>query len=133
MNVEVFVLCDAATEWHGKLNILGAFDVLWSRQIPAVHPHCSIAIRLRFSEIEQGQHKVQIQVVDVDGNVVSPPIEGMVQIAIQSGMTTTANVVLNLQNLTLPNYGEYSIDLAVDDRQRATLPLYLIAPLEPAP
>jgi hypothetical protein len=128
MNVEVFVLCDAATEWHGKLNILGAFDVIWARQLPAMHPHCAIAIRLRFSQIEQGQHKVQVQVVDVDGNVISPPIEGMVQIAIQEGMTATANLVLNLQNLTLPSYGEYSIDLAVDDRQRASLPLYLVAP-----
>lgn len=131
MNVEVFALCDAATEWHGKLNMLGAFDVIWARHLPAIHPQCSIAIRLRFSEVEQGQHQVQIQIVDVDGNVVSPPIEGMVQITTQPTMTTTANVVLNLQNLTLPTYGEYSIDLAVDDRQRASLPLYLIAPPEP--
>ena len=29
MNKEVFVLCDAATETVGKLNILGAFDNIY--------------------------------------------------------------------------------------------------------
>ena len=38
MNIQVAVLCDAATEENGKLNLLGAFDTIIAQQIPATHP-----------------------------------------------------------------------------------------------
>ena len=34
MNIEAFLLCDAATDQQGKLNILGAFDNLYAKKIP---------------------------------------------------------------------------------------------------
>jgi len=42
MNIQVAVLCDAATDDNGKLNLLGAFDTIYTQQLPAVHPQCSI-------------------------------------------------------------------------------------------
>ena len=50
MNIQVAVLCDAATDDNGKLNLLGAFDTIYTQQLPAVHPQCSIALRVTFSE-----------------------------------------------------------------------------------
>jgi len=44
MDVEIFALCDAATDSGGKLNILGAFDRVSTRQFPAVHPPCALGI-----------------------------------------------------------------------------------------
>ena len=41
MNIQVAVLCDAATDDNGKLNLLGAFDTIYTQQLPAVHPQCS--------------------------------------------------------------------------------------------
>ena len=38
MNIQVAVLCDAATDDNGKLNLLGAFDTIYAPQTPAVHP-----------------------------------------------------------------------------------------------
>ena len=37
----------------------------------------------------------------------------------------SANLVLNLQMLKLEKHGEYSIDLAVDGRDEASLPLFV--------
>src|SRR5271156_3834845 len=48
MNIQVAVLCDAATDDNGKLNLLGAFDTIYTQQLPAVHPQCSIALRVTF-------------------------------------------------------------------------------------
>ena len=31
MNIQVAVLCDAATDDNGKLNLLGAFDTIYAR------------------------------------------------------------------------------------------------------
>jgi len=54
MEIEAFLLCDAATEQQGKLNILGAFDNYWVRQMPARIPQCAVVSRVRFEKIEQG-------------------------------------------------------------------------------
>ena len=55
MDIQIAALCDAATDSHGKLNILGTFDTINAGQMPAVHPQCSIALRLVFSKMEEGQ------------------------------------------------------------------------------
>jgi hypothetical protein len=39
---------------------------------------------------------------------------------------------LDIQQLKLPKFGEYSIDLAVDGRAEASLPLYVKKLNEPA-
>ncbi|MBI4850050.1 MAG: hypothetical protein HY808_15995 [Nitrospirae bacterium] len=127
MKVELFVLCDAATDYHGKLNILGTFDAIWTKQIPAVHPQCAVALRVRFAKIEEGAHKVRINIVDEDGKAVVPPLDAGVNIQFRETPLTSmsANMILNLQGLKFPKYGEYSIDLAVDGRQEASLPIYV--------
>ena len=43
MQIQVAVICDAATETYGKLNLLGAFDAIHAQQLPWTHPQCSIA------------------------------------------------------------------------------------------
>jgi hypothetical protein len=43
MNIQVAVLCDAATDDNGKLNLLGAFDTIYARELPAIHPQCAVA------------------------------------------------------------------------------------------
>ena len=127
MNVEVIVLCDAATEYQGKLNILGTFDAIWARSIPVVHPLCAVALRLRFSKSEEGEHKVKINVIDEDGKSVVKPIETNVNVQFRESVLTSVavNMILNLQGVKFPTYGVYSIDLAVDGRHEAALPLYV--------
>lgn len=127
MNVELFVLCDAATDYQGKLNILGTFDSIWAKQIPAVHPLCAVALRLRYLKIEEGEHKIKISIVDIDGKEVVKPVEAYVNILFNNiPLTSTAtNMILNLQGIKFPNFGEYSIDLAIDGRHETSLPLYI--------
>jgi hypothetical protein len=126
MKTEIFTLCDAATEQQGKLNLLGSFDHLHSRQEPVAHPGCALAIKLRFTKIEEGSHKIKIAFGDDDGNLVMPTIETQIDVLVApNDSTATANLILNIQQLKLPQFGEYSIDLAVDGRAEAALPLYV--------
>ncbi len=77
MNIQVAVLCDAATDDHGKLNLLGAFDTIQAQQLPAIHPQCSIALRLTFLSGDEGKHTLQLNFVDADGRSIMsnfPPI-----------------------------------------------------------
>ena len=127
MNIEVFSLCDAATvDAAGKLNVLGAFDTIWTLNIPAVYPQCAIALRIRFEGFERGEHRVTVNFVDVDGKHIIPSSQGTSNIQFPDGQRSgSANLVLNLQMLKLQNYGEYSIDLNIDGRNEASLPLFV--------
>ena len=70
MELQVAVLCDAATDYGGKLNLLGAFDTIHATSLPAIHPQCTIALRMTFNKVEEGSHRVRINFVDEDGKSV---------------------------------------------------------------
>lgn len=124
MNVEIFALCDAATI-SGKLNILGVFDTLWATTTPVVHNACALAMRVRFEQIESGDKRVQIAIVDIDGHSVLQPASTTIQVRHRAGVTSaTAQMVIQIQNLQLPRFGEYQIDLAIDGRVEKTIPLF---------
>jgi hypothetical protein len=133
MNIQVAVLCDAATDDNGKLNLLGAFDTIYTQQLPAIHPQCSIALRVTFSSGDEGKHNLQLNFVDADGRSIAkfPPIP--VEVALPEDMHFgTRNYIVNLQQLKFDSPGLYSIDLSLDDRQQASIPL-LVRHNPPAP
>ncbi len=126
MNIEAFLLCDAATEFGGKLNVLGAFDTIFAKELPAVHPHCAISLRLRFDRIEQGQHTVRLNFIDADGKAVLPPLDTTINIGMRAeDASVCANLVLNIQGVKFEKTGAYSIDLAIDSRHEHSLPLFV--------
>jgi hypothetical protein len=126
MNIELFALCDAAADYNGKLSILGAFDAIWARTAPAVHPQCAVALRMRFSKVEEGEHKVKINIVDADGKSVVKPFETTANIRYQENINSiAANMILNLHGIKFTSFGDYSIDLTVNGKHEASLPLYV--------
>ena len=130
MKVEIFTLCDAATlDAGGKLNILGSFDRLNAREVPIVHPHCTLAIKLRFERVEEGQKQLRIAFVDQDGAAIMQNLDVTTEVRFQGDdPSATISVALNIQQLRLPKFDEYSIDLAVDGRQEASIPLFVKHP-----
>jgi hypothetical protein len=127
MNIEIFSLCDAATiDAAGKLNVLGAFDSILTGSMPMVYPQCAVALRIRFENIEKGAHKVAVNFVDIDGKHVLPPANGTINVNFSDEQRSgSTNLVFNLQRVKLEKQGEYSIDLAVDGRKEASLPLFI--------
>jgi hypothetical protein len=123
MNIEAFLLCDCATDQRGKLNVLGAFDSIYAKKTPIVHPACTVATRIRFERIEEGEHKVSIAVIDEDGKAIVPRLDGNISVkARPDAGSTVVNLILNLQRLKFENYGEYRIDLAIDGKVEGSLP-----------
>jgi hypothetical protein len=120
------VLCDAATDYGGKLNVLGTFDTIVTSHLPAFHPQCSIALRIAFSKIEEGSHKVKINFVDEDGRFVMPSIDMPADIVIpQEVSSLVRNFIINIQQLKFDKPGQYSIDVAIDGRQETSVPLFV--------
>jgi hypothetical protein len=124
MNIEAFLLCDCATQGEGKLNVLGAFDMMHCSQMPYVHPACAVVLKVRFQKIEEGDHPVRIQIIDQDGKNIGPKLEGTTSIQIPPGLDSAGSIlILNIQGLRIEQYGTYRIDLAIDGNVQASLPL----------
>ncbi len=127
MNVEIFALCDAATDYGGKLCLLGTFDCLHARQFPVVHPHCAVALRIRFDRIEEGAHPVRLRLVDEDGKAMGPSVDGTIAMRIPpETLSLCANLVLSINGMKFEKPGRYSMDLAIDHRHEKSLPLTVL-------
>lgn len=136
MNVQVAVLCDAATDDNGKLNLLGAFDTLITPHLPAIHPQCSIALRITFTAEDEGQHKLGISFVDADGKSIMPNFPALpINIALPGDTHfITRNFIINIQQMKFDQPGLYSVDVFIDDQQLASIPLMVkYIPPQPIP
>jgi hypothetical protein len=126
MNIQVAVLCDAATEDNGKLNLLGAFDTIFAPQLPAVHPQCAVALRVTFMSGDEGARKLKLNFVNADGRTIMPPIEIPVAVALPDDVHfLTRNFIVNIQQLKFAEAGLYSVDVRLDDKSQAGIPLQI--------
>ena len=135
MNIQVAVLCDAANEDSGKLNLLGAFDTIFAPQLPAVHPQCAVALRVTFMSGDEGEHKLKLNFVDADGKSIMPPIEIPVAVSLpDDALFLTRNFIVNIQQLKFAEEGLYSVDVRLDDVSQGNIPLQikLLPPREAA-
>jgi hypothetical protein len=124
MDIQIAVLCDAATDQFGKLNILGTFDTIQTPALPAIHPQCSVALRITFNKIEEGQHKLKLNFVDEDGHPVMPDIDIPIEVLVPDDtIFLSRNFIVNIQKLKFDKPGLYSINIALDSHQVGSIPL----------
>jgi hypothetical protein len=124
MTIQVAVLCDAATDYNGKLNLLGTFDTIYTPQLPAHHPQCSIATRIAFDRMEEGEHKLVMNFVDEDGQPIMASMDVPVDVIFPPDATfISRNFIVNIQQLKLDKTGLYSIDLSINGRPLSSIPL----------
>jgi hypothetical protein len=124
MNIQVAILCDAATEDNGKLNLLGAFDTIFAPQMPAVHPQCAVALRVTFMSGDEGDRKLKLNFVNADGHAIMPSIEMPVSVVLPDDVHfVTRNFIVNIQQLKFAEAGLYSVDIRLNDKSQGNIPL----------
>jgi hypothetical protein len=127
MITEVFVICDAANDSHGKLNILGAFDTIVAAEFPFVHPHCTIALRLRYDSASVREHAIKLDLQGASGAPLLASIDTVMKSGVSPNATATANLIVNINSLRFEKPGDYSFVLKVDGLPTAVTPLYIRA------
>lgn len=133
MNVQVAVLCDAATQdSNSKLNLLGAFDTILTAQLPAVQP-CAVALRATFTADDEGPHKLGLNFINADGQSIMPPIEIPLMIRLpEDTHFLSLNFPISIQQLQFPAAGLYSVDIRLDGKSQAGIPLQVKLVTRPA-
>jgi carotenoid cleavage dioxygenase-like enzyme len=133
MEIQVATLCDSAADYNGKLCILGSFDSIMAHALPAIHPQCSIALRIVFRREDEGHHELRVNIVDEDGQLIVPPLQTIIDIVMPDDLLfLSRNLVLNLQQLKFERQGLYSVDVTVDNELRASMPLQVAVMQRPA-
>lgn len=127
MQVQIAALCDSAADYNGKLCLLGVFDAIIAAQLPAVHPQCSIALRLTYRREKEGSHSLRIDFQDADGAAIVPAVETNFEVPPLTGPASISsrNLIINIQQLPFKTNGAYSIEISIDGKHKASLPLHV--------
>ena len=125
MKIELFTFCDFAQENGGKLTIVGTFDTIISRNFPCTHPQLSVVIRVRFDLWEFSQHTFRIETRDLDGETNMEPISGSLGVRGVGNATAVSHLVFTIGNLYFKNAGMVNFALFIDDKETASIPLYI--------
>lgn len=125
MQILLATLCDSAADYQGKLSLLGAFDTLCARELPVVHPQCSLAIRICYDPQDAGRHQMRIRCVDPSDQECLPPFEPVVDVSFPSPFLpfVTRNLVLNLQRVKFDRAGLHRFLVEDNGRTLISIPL----------
>lgn len=124
MKIEIFTLCDAATDYQGRLNLLGVFEGVAAPKTPVVRDRCCIVTRLRFTAEEAGSHQLKINIRNSKGIHLMPEMRAEFGVKMPANRNSVAvNMILNLNKLKIDEFGNHEIGLFMDDVLKGTIPL----------
>lgn len=124
MNVRIAVLADFASMSVGnKLNILGIFSNINADDVPYAHPNMKLITTLEFESTEAGTKDFAIELVNEDGREIFA-INGQLQIeGNPSGESLVVNNILDLNNVTFPEFGYYEFVVLLDSEPACKIPV----------
>ncbi len=129
MDIEIFTLCDFAQDMNGKLTIVGTFDTLYATKLPAQHPNCHLAARIRFYNGEQGKVPFGIRITSPDGEDLIKPVGAEFYVPMNPGAdSSTQNICLGIGGLPIKVYGKHIITLSINGQDLKTLPMFVAKP-----
>lgn len=125
MTLQSATVSDFASDYNGKLCLLGCFDTLCATVFPVVHPQCSIAVRLVFQPEDVGQHEFIVRCMDPTGTECMPPMPAPVEVSFTSNFIpfVSRNIIFTLQRVKFDRQGLYRWSVEHQGKTIATIPL----------
>lgn len=136
MDVIFAVVADYANvSREGKLNVMGIFDRVFARQVPARFPPMQLVIRLEadYAELDT-EHAIRVQLTDAEGEALFDIDGSFTPRGGQPGAKTPVNHILHLGNLPLQRAGPHRILVWIDGDLKREVPIHVVqAPDAPPP
>ena len=128
MKVDFAFLADSADAINGKIYVMGgAFDTIWAKQAPVIHPKLSLVLRLKLDPAEMDRpHNFEIIVMDEDGkNVakVAAPIEVKKNPQNYKGWQQSFLTVIHFINLNFARFGDYNFRIVINNTEHESISL----------
>ncbi len=133
MRADFAFVCDYA-EISKKINALGiGFDTIFSEKMPCQHPFFFFVFQMRANVVEEGEKNLEIRLIDEDGKDVIPNLKGKITVGKpQTGTESIVRVATQLNNVTFPRYGVYSIHAVVDGTEMMSVSFKVSPQVNPA-
>jgi hypothetical protein len=126
MKVLVAAVADHAWVENGCLTLCRAFDSINVDKFPYVIPRMSVALRLLINRLEVGDHKLNISLTDADGQkLMNSDIKINFQLPQSLVPEASFSFALNGQNVAFQKPGDYVVNILIDGRVEASIPLYV--------
>ncbi len=126
MKVLIAAVAEHAWVENGCLSICRTFDGISANKFPYTLPRMSVAVRLLIGKSEAGEHKINISLVDFDGKKL---MNGDININFQppqdSAPEASSSFALNGQNIIFANAGDYMVNIIIDGKLEAGVPIYV--------
>lgn len=126
MKVLVAAVAEHAWVERGCLSICRTFDSITADKFPYKAPRLSIGLRLIIRRSEAGEHKLNISLADSDGKrVMNTDMKMNINVPEESVPEASFSFALNGQNIVFEKPGDYVVDIVVDNRVEASIPIYV--------
>lgn len=130
MQVNFAVLADYANvSREGKLNIMGIFDRVFTRQLPSRFPPMQLVIRLEaeFAELDT-EHAIRVQLADPEGEALFDINGTFTPRGGDPGHTVSINHIIRLADLPVQQTGTHQVQIWVDNDLKRKVPLRVDEP-----
>ena len=126
MKVLVAAVADHAWVENGCLSLCRTFDSINVDKFPYVIPRMSVALRLLINRLEVGEHKLNISLTDADGQkLMNSDMKINFQLPQGAVPEASFSFAFNGQNVAFQNPGDYVVNILIDGRVEASIPLYV--------
>jgi len=132
MKTLIFLTADYANITNdNKLNIMGIFDRIWSRNFPAKHPSFHLIIRLgrELGEEIDKDWKFEIKVINEDAtweHSLAPPRKFKFPEEKTPGLLPHFNIIFGIKDMVFQEPGIYQFIVLVDDKHQGSVNLDLV-------
>lgn len=126
MKLLVAAVCEHAWVENGCLSICRSFDTVNAEKFPYTLTRLSIALRMLIRRSETGEHKIILCLADPDGKkLMNTEFNVNMQLPEDSVTEASFSFALNGQNIVFPKPGDYVVDVLIDSRVEASIPVYV--------
>lgn len=129
MQATILLVADFANvDPSGKLNVIGAFNRIYTAALPATHPMMYLVIRL-VAELGEYEHQRTLRFIlfDEDGHTTwEPPGLKFTVPRPQDGNLGEFTPVFGIQNMRFEKPGRYEFRVLVDNDLKGTVPIEVV-------
>lgn len=124
-DVEWAILCDYAfLDAARKHCLIGIFSRLFTPAVPAVHHQAALVIKVSGNPNEEIKFKVQINRPIEHGGTTIATFGG----SAKCGEDGTVEVSSNIANMPLPDFGDYSFNIYIEENMVKAVPFTVMRP-----
>jgi hypothetical protein len=124
LRVEMFTLCDGATEQDGRISLVGTYDSIYAADFPFALPQVTAVLRVRFWPQDGCLHAFRLVLTSPDGKSLGVLLDAMANLQpFNDDRSIACNLITRLQNVQIEGPGEHTFDFYIDDRLQGRLPV----------